>query len=145
MHCNTVVLGLIATAGSVFAAPAQDHRSGVVSARDEVPEWTITSFTRTCNEDDTSCDVSFGIDTHLAPVTDCFYTVTGTPASQAPANGITCGDYTISSGWDPNGFTTWSVVDYNNNLIVWPGYNDNDLVNGQAVTPDKSYPPSPIP
>ncbi|KAK4039661.1 hypothetical protein C8A01DRAFT_46918 [Parachaetomium inaequale] len=146
MQFNTVFLGLVAAASSAMAAPTLDTRSGAVSAMAEVPQWTIKSFTRTCNADDTSCDVTFGVDTQTAPVTNCSYTVTGSPASRASTNGIACGPYTISSGWSgqfgvENGFTTWSVVDWSKRLITWPAYNDRELVNGQAVTPDKSYAP----
>jgi len=146
MHASTVFLGLVAAASNAIAAPSLNTRSQAVSAMAEVPQWTFKSFTRTCNADDTSCVVSFGVDTQTAPVTNCSYTVTGAPASQTSTNGITCGPYTISSGWSgqfgpDNGFTTWSVVDWSQHLIVWPAYNDKELVNGQAVTPDKSYAP----
>jgi hypothetical protein len=146
MHFNAVFLGLVASASTAFAAPALNSRSGAVSAMAAVPEWTIESFTRTCNEDDTSCDVSFGINTQTAPVTDCTYTVTGTPASQASTSDIKCGPYTLTSSWSDqwgpeNGFTTWSLIDWDNRLITWPSYADRDLVNGQAVTPDRSYAP----
>jgi hypothetical protein len=146
MHFNTVLLGLVAAASSTFAAPTVDTRAESVSAMAEVPQWIVKSFTRTCNAGDTSCTVTFGIDTQTAPVTSCSYTVTGAPASQASTNGITCGPYTISSGWSGvfgpgNGFTTWSVVDWSKRLITWPSYADHELVNGQAVTPNKSYAP----
>ncbi|AEO69778.1 5ae6ead1-aae3-41a2-9ce8-1359dbdce9cb [Thermothielavioides terrestris] len=146
MHFPIASLGLLAAAGSTLAAPALNTRSEAVSAMATVPEWIIRSFTRTCNADDTSCTVSFGVDTQTAPVTNCSYTVTGAPASQTSTNGISCGPYTISSSWSGqfgpgNGFTTWSVVDWSQRLIVWPAYSDKELVNGVAVTPDKSYAP----
>ncbi|KAK4120197.1 hypothetical protein N657DRAFT_649253 [Parathielavia appendiculata] len=145
MHFSAF-LGLAAAASGAFAAPTLDNRSDAVSAMAQVPQWIIKSFTRTCNANDTSCTVSFGIDTQTAPVTACSYTVTGTPASRASTSGITCGPYTLSSAWsgqfgDGNGFTTWSVVDWSKRLIVWPAYSDRELVNGVAVTPDKSYAP----
>ncbi|KAK4096573.1 hypothetical protein N658DRAFT_501430 [Parathielavia hyrcaniae] len=146
MHFSSFILGLAAAAGSASAVPTLDARSDTVSAMAEVPQWIIKSFTRTCNANDTSCTVSFGIDTQSAHVTACSYTVTGAPASRASTNGITCGPYTLSSGWsgqfgDGNGFTTWSVVDWSKRQIVWPAYSDRELVNGVAVTPDKSYAP----
>ena len=145
MHFNTVFLGLVAAASNTFAAPV-DARSKAVSAMADIPQWKITAFTRSCNAGDTSCTISFGIDTQTAPVTSCTYVVTGSPASQASTNGLTCGPYTISSGWSGqfgpnNGFTTWSVVDWSKHLIVWPAYSDRELVNGVAVTPNKSYAP----
>ncbi|KAJ4286171.1 hypothetical protein N0V88_008115 [Collariella sp. IMI 366227] len=146
MHFNTVVLGLVAAATGALAAPALDTRADAVSAMAEVPQWKIKSFKRSCNSEDTSCDISFSIDTQAVPTTSCSYTVTGTPASRASTNGITCGPYTVTSGWSgqfgpENGFTTWSVVDWGKRLIVWPAYSDRELVNGVAVTPDKSYAP----
>ncbi|KAL2261570.1 hypothetical protein VTK26DRAFT_3877 [Humicola hyalothermophila] len=150
MRFNTVLFGFVAAASHTLAAPAVNTRAQAVSAMAAVPEWTIKSFTRTCNDDDTSCEVTFGIDTHTAPVTDCAYTVTGSPASQASTDGITCGPYTISSGWNgvfgpENGFTTWSVVDWSKHLIIWPAYADHELSNGVAVSPDKSYAPQNLP
>lgn len=146
MHFNTIFLGFVAAASSAVAAPAIDTRAESVSAMAEVPQWIVKSFTRSCDKDDTSCNVKFGIDPQNAPVTSCSYNVTGSPASQASTNGITCGPYTISSGWSGvfgpgNGFTTWSVVDWSKRLIAWPAYADHELVNGRAVTPDKSYAP----
>lgn len=145
MHFNAVLFGLVAGASHALAAPL-DARSDAVSAMADIPQWKITAFTRSCNSGDTSCTVSFGIDTQTAAATSCTYTVTGSPASQASTNGIICGPYTISSGWSGqfgpgNGFTTWSVVDWTKRLIVWPAYSDRELVNGVAVTPDKSYAP----
>ncbi|AEO57208.1 hypothetical protein MYCTH_2314963 [Thermothelomyces thermophilus ATCC 42464] len=145
MQYSTLLIGLLAAASSAFAAPAPNTRSEAVSAMADVPQWIIRSFTRTCNDDDTSCEISFGVDTQIAPVTECSYNVTGNPASQTSTNGITCGPYTISSGWDPLGFTTWSVVDWSKHLIVWPAYSDAELVNGQPVTPDKSFAPQALP
>ncbi|KAK4233962.1 hypothetical protein C8A03DRAFT_38291 [Achaetomium macrosporum] len=149
MHFNTVLLGLAAAAGTAVAAPSNNinARSQTVSAMAAVPQWTVKSFTRTCNDADTQCTISFGIDTQSgAPATNCSYNVTGSPASRAATNGIACGPYTISSSWsgqfgDGNGFTTWSVADWSKRLIIWPAYSDRELVNGKAVTPDKSYAP----
>lgn len=146
MHFNTAVLALLAAAGNTLAAPVLDARAEPVSAMAAVPQWIVKSFLRTCNAGETSCTISFGIDTQTSPVTNCSYTVTGTPASRASTSGITCGAYTISSGWSgqfgpENGFTTWSIVDWSKRLIVWPAYTDRELVNGVAVTPDKSYTP----
>ncbi|KAK3379050.1 hypothetical protein B0T24DRAFT_144615 [Lasiosphaeria ovina] len=149
MYFTTSILGFLA-ATTALAAPALSSRAdGSVSAMAAVPQWTIKSFTRSCNAADTSCNVSFGVDTHLAAVTNCAYTVTGSPASQATTGGISCGPYTVSSGWSGqfgpgNGFTTWAVVDQAQRLIVWPAYQDRELVNGVAVTPDKSYAPQNI-
>ncbi|KAK0666550.1 hypothetical protein QBC41DRAFT_148810 [Cercophora samala] len=143
MQLTTVLLGLVGTA---LAAPALEAREAV-SAMAPTPQWVVKSFTRTCNKADTSCKVTFGVDTQSgAAVTNCSYTVTGAPASRAPTNGVTCGPYTLSSSWsgqfgEGNGFTTWSLVDWSKKQIVWPAYADWELVNGKAVVPDKSYAP----
>lgn len=141
MHASTVLL----FAASALAAPSLP-RSDAVSAMAAVPEWTIVDFTRTCNKADTECTVSFAVDTHVSPVTSCSYKVTGAPASRTSTSGIICGPYTISSGWSgvfgpDNGFTTWSLADWSKKLITWPSYQDKELVNGVAVTPNKSYAP----
>ncbi len=146
MQYSTALVSLLAAASTVMAAPSVAPREEV-SAMAAVPEWTIKSFKRTCNSADTSCTVSFSVDTHLAAATPCTYTVTGSPASQASTNGITCGPYTISSGWSGifgpgNGFTTWSLVDWSKRLITWPSYSDAELAGGKVVTPDKSYAPA---
>ncbi|KAK4187516.1 hypothetical protein QBC35DRAFT_498471 [Podospora australis] len=144
MQLNTLLLSLLATATSgVLAAPLE---SRAVSAMAETPQWILKGFKRTCNAEDTSCVVTFAVDTQTAPATGCTYTVTGAGASRASTSGITCGPYTISSGWSgqfgpENGFTTWSVVDWSKKQITWPAYTDKELVNGKAVTPDKSYAP----
>ena len=121
--------------------------AGAKSMMASVPEWTIEWMVRTCNGADTSCNWSFSIDTHTGNPTACQFTVTGSAASHAPANGVHCGVYTVSSGWSGqfgpgNGFTTLSVVDYTQKLIVWPAYTDKQLANGVVVTPDQSYAPA---
>lgn len=182
MHLHTSLalrVCLLASAGSTLAAP------GVAGARPDAsavsvsaatappPHWIIKSFTRTCNAADTSCAVSFGVDTGAQTVTsvtagasvttvvtNCSYTVTvnttitgggaaPAPASQASTSGILCGAYAVSSSWNGqfgagNGFTTWCVVDGSRKLAVWPAYTDRELVNGVAVVPDRSYPPQAV-
>ena len=147
MHASTVLLSLLSAAGAI-AAPA----SNAVSAMAAVPQWTIKSYTRTCDSADTSCKVAFSVDTKVAGATvqACSFTLkkTGsTPASQASIDNVTCGVYKLSSGWSGqfgpnNGFTTLSVVDFSKKLIVWPSYSDSEVKNGKAVTPDKSYAPA---
>jgi hypothetical protein len=145
MHFATTLITAI-LANTAFAAPAAS--SNVKSIRAAEPQWTIKSMKRVCNSADTSCAWSFSVDTHLSPVTACAYTVTAaSKASQAPANGVTCGPYTVSSGWSGqfgpgNGFTTLAVVNYAGKRIVWPAYTDVQLAGGAVVTPDQSYPPT---
>jgi hypothetical protein len=136
MQYTTAILGFLAAATSVSAAPTVHARAA---------DWTITNFKRTCNNANTSCTVSFGIDTHVAPVTACTYTVTGAaPVSRAAAGPVTCGAYTVTSGWSDQfgadaGFTTWSVADWSKKLIAYPSYADRDVVNGAVVKPDRSF------
>jgi len=142
MQFTTTLLAALTAATSVSAAPSIQARA--VSTTAQTPEWTITAFKRACNGADTSCTISFGIDTHLAPVTPCTYTVTGAPASHATVGPVTCGAYTVTSSWSDffgadKGFTTWSVSDWEKKLIAYPSYSDADLVNGVLVSPDRSF------
>jgi hypothetical protein len=139
MKYQAILISLIA---AVSAAPALNERAEAVSAMAAVPDWTIESFKRTCNSADTSCDISFVVDTHVAPITACAYTITGSPASRAPLNSFTCGPYTLTSGWSGifgPGFTVWSLADWNKRLIAFPSYADSDLVNGVPVSPNRSF------
>ncbi|EON95723.1 putative small secreted protein [Phaeoacremonium minimum UCRPA7] len=133
----SIALLAAAITGSAFAAPTKRAD----------PNWTIESMKRTCNSANTQCVWDFGINTHLAPTTHCTFTVKGTKASQLPGTGAACGAYTVTSGWSGqfgagNGFTTLAVVDNTKHLITWPAYTDKQLVNGVAVKPDQSYPPT---
>lgn len=138
----TAILSATALATPV---PEAESKSMMAAA----PEWTITGLKRTCNAADTSCDWSFGVNTHLAATTACAFTVKGSPASKTNTNGQKCGPYTVGTGYDDtsfpgNGFTVLSVVDNAKKLIVWPGYTDVELVNGKVVSPDKAYAPATI-
>ncbi|KAF3765357.1 hypothetical protein M406DRAFT_321913 [Cryphonectria parasitica EP155] len=111
--------------------------------------WTITSLVRTCDAADTSCTWSFGINNGTG-TTPCVETVTGSPASETNGGPATCGVYTVTSGWSGqfgpgNGFTTFAVVNYAANLIVYPAYTDKQVQNGTVVTPDQSYTPQALP
>ena len=145
MQLQTLLVAALA-AVPAFSAPAPAADKSMMAAADA--EWTITSFVRTCNSDNTSCDYSFSIDTHTAAATPCSYTVTGDTASRASYSGEKCGAYTISSNWSgqfgvENGFQTLAVTD--NQLIIYPAYTDKQLVNGQVVVPDQSYAPQNLP
>ncbi|KAI1811212.1 surface protein 1 [Poronia punctata] len=138
---TTTLTALLAVCAPVLAKT----RSTFASA-----EWTLTSLARTCNTNDTTCTWTFGIDTNTEGVdpTDCVFVVRNTgvqPASTAPGGPVTCGAYTITSGWSGqfgagNGFTVLSVVDRPKNLIVYAGYRDDVLGNGTVVDPDLSFP-----
>lgn len=151
MHASTLILSLLSASGAL-AAPAPAPVPETVSAMAAVPQWTIKSYTRTCDAADTSCAVKFSVDTKIAgeKVQACTFTLkkTGsTPASHASIDNVTCGPFKVSSGWSGQfgpdaGFTTLSVVDFAKKLIVWPSYADFEVVNGKAVTPDKSYAPA---
>ena len=146
MQYSTILISLLATAGSAAPAPAPAE---VVSAMAAVQPWIIKSFTRTCNAADTSCTIKFGIDTQAgATVVPCEYTVTGAPASRA-SSAARCGPYPVTSKWDnqfgdDHGFTTWSIVDEAQRIIAFPSYSDADIVNGKAVTPDRAFAPQTI-
>ena len=144
MHFTTAFVGLLAAASSALAAPVEAE---AVSARAAPPAWIIQSFKRSCNSADTECSVSFSVNTQLSAPTSCSYGVKGAQASRKSVDNVSCGPYTISSGWNGSfgegrGFTTWAVVDHGKRLVTWPSYADTELVNGVVVTPNKSYVPS---
>lgn len=139
MQFTTTFLAVLATAGSVLAAPAPAEKS-MMAAGDT---WTIQSFKRVCG--DGKCDYSFAINTNdgQAP-TGCAYEVTGNPASQQAYQNVQCGDFTIGSTWSgqfgpDNGFQTLSVV--RGKQILYPAYTDKQLDGGNTVKPDQSYTP----
>ncbi|KAF2088019.1 hypothetical protein K490DRAFT_73458 [Saccharata proteae CBS 121410] len=142
---------LLTAAGLItltLAAPAPAPAAAKSMTMTNTPEWTITSFTRTCSASLAKCHYSFGIDTHTAPATHCAYNVTGAPATTQSYNSVACGAYTIGSTWSGQfgpgqGFQTLSVV--KNGLIVYPAYKDSQLLNGTAVSPDMSYAPQALP
>ncbi|KAI0911383.1 surface protein 1 [Ustulina deusta] len=113
-------------------------------------EWTLESLVRVCDGTDDSCTWTFGINTNEEGVdpTACTYDVGATstePASQSNGGPVTCGAFTVTSGWSgqfgpDQGFTVISVVDYVNKLIVYAGYTDAMVVNGTTVEPDLKFP-----
>ncbi|KAJ4413813.1 hypothetical protein N0V82_008307 [Gnomoniopsis sp. IMI 355080] len=124
---------------TALAAPAPKSMMAAV------PEWTITSMEKTCNADDTTCTWTFGINNGTG-TTPCTEVVTGAPASQTNGGPVDCGVYKVTSGWSGQfgpgqGFTTFAVVNYPANLIVYPAYTDTEAANATVVTPDKSYAP----
>ncbi|KAI1381566.1 hypothetical protein F4677DRAFT_460635 [Hypoxylon crocopeplum] len=143
---TTLLTTALLSATTALAAPL----SMAVAA-----EWTIETLSRVCDDADTTCLWTFGIDTgaaELAP-TAANYTVNATdaaPASRAIGGPQLFGNYTVTSTWsgqfgDGEGFTTLSVIDYAQGLIVYPAYKDTQLLNGEVVTPDQSYPVQSLP
>ncbi|GKT49670.1 uncharacterized protein ColSpa_09851 [Colletotrichum spaethianum] len=146
MQITNILFSALAAAAAVSGSPVAKREVKSMMAAGVV-EWTIESFVRTCNAENTSCDYSFTIDTHITAPTACKFTTTGSPASRAASN-AKCGAYTVTSGWsgqfgEDAGFTTFSVTDQK--LIVWPAYTDKQLVNGQVVSPDQAYAPQNLP
>ncbi|KAI0432291.1 surface protein 1 [Xylaria sp. FL1042] len=113
-------------------------------------EWTLESLVRVCDSADDSCTWNFGINTNEEGVnaTACAYPVKATttePASQSNGGPVTCGVFTITSGWSgqfgpDQGFTVISVVDYAKKLIVYAGYTDAQVKNATVVDPNLSFP-----
>ncbi|KAL4803360.1 hypothetical protein BDV18DRAFT_144639 [Aspergillus unguis] len=139
MNMNTLLLAL-GVASTALAAPT-------TKSTRQADSWTITSLSRTCDDADTTCTWTFGIDNGVDN-TPCTFDTTGSPASQADGGPATCGVYTVTSSWsgqygEDNGFTTLAVVDYDAGLLVWPGYSDADLAGGEVVA-DQTYTPSPV-
>jgi hypothetical protein len=145
MKFTAAFLTALLSASAVSAAPQVQEKRESVSMATADPQWTIESMRRDCGSSDTKCTWTFGINTHLAPVTKCTYVVTGSPASHTNGGPANCGDYTITSGWNAQGFTVLSVVNNVQRKMVWPGYNDQQLAGGKTVKPDQSYPPSALP
>ncbi|KEY71716.1 hypothetical protein S7711_02945 [Stachybotrys chartarum IBT 7711] len=147
MQLTNVFFATLLAATSAVAAPTPADVSMMAAA----PEWIIKDLKRICNSADTQCTWTFAINPQNAKATDCTYVVKGTKASQALAAGpVTCGNYQVTSGWSGqfgpgNGFTTLSVVDTKQRLIVWPAYTDNELAGGKTVSPNKKYAPAALP
>ncbi|EJT68307.1 hypothetical protein GGTG_14116 [Gaeumannomyces tritici R3-111a-1] len=96
--------------------------------------------------------VSFGVDRNDGtPPTPCsFVQAGGSKARVLESSPKQCGKYTVSSGWSGqfgpgHGFTTLSVIDKAQKLIVWPAYTDAQLAGMQTVKPDQSYPQHTLP
>ncbi|KAF9892879.1 hypothetical protein FE257_000468 [Aspergillus nanangensis] len=111
------------------------------------PQWTIRDMKLYCNLKDTRCQWSFSIDNGSAPPQPCSYSAEGSPACQASTGPNSCGVFTVSSGWSDSfgsdsGFTTISVVDEEQRLIIYPSYSDRELEDGDV--PDKQYTPQKI-
>ncbi|RMJ26536.1 hypothetical protein PHISP_02583 [Aspergillus sp. HF37] len=144
-----------------MAAPAPAARMSMMASSSA--EWTMEDMKRVCNDADTSCTWTFGIDdgsgsgsapSNTTTTTPCTYIVeaaNGIPASRADGGPSQCGEYTITSGWsgqfgEEKGFTTLSVVnDETPRQIIWPAYTDKQLEGGQVVKPDQSYAPATLP
>lgn len=148
MLTKTVLATLFATAAlaSPTARAANAKRREVESLKADVPEWTLEELVRTCNDDDTKCTWTFGINTNDgADVVECKYVVEGDPASETPGTvPQACDPFAITSGYDSgdapgNGFTVLSVVNYEIGKLIYAGYNDRHLKNGEVVDPDRSW------
>lgn len=105
---------LVAFLGStILAAPVVRPASDVLAT---TKQWTLQSFTRTCNAADTSCKYSYTINSRDATLTICTYLVNvSKQASRASYNNIKCGNFSISSSWNGqfgtgNGFQTLAVI-----------------------------------
>ena len=140
---QTFVAALLA-ASSALAAPTSEAKSMMATSL----TWTIQNMERTCTGHG-QCTWTFSIKPSTAAATACTMVVDGSPASDAPGGPVTCGPFTVTSGWSGQfgagkGFTTLAVANYNTNLIAYPAYTDVQLVNGKVVTPDQSYTPQTI-
>lgn len=147
MQLTTVLAsaGLVATA---LAAPSPRAAAATFKTA-AAPQWTITSMTRPCDQTDTKCTWSFGINRNDgSEIQTCTFDITtgepGASRTDLKDPGAPCGPYKVTTGWsnvfgDDAGFTTLSVVDVNARLIAWPSYTDAELANGATVQPDKSW------
>jgi hypothetical protein len=147
MQLTNILLATGLFASSAFAAPAAVEGKSMMAAG---PQWTLQDTKRVCNAADTSCTWTFGIYPGTGKATPCTYVVKGNTASHANGGPVTCGDYTVTSGWSgqfgpDNGFTTLSVVNNKDRQIIWPAYTDKQLANGAVVKPNQSYAPAALP
>ncbi|KAI0596072.1 hypothetical protein F4775DRAFT_329754 [Biscogniauxia sp. FL1348] len=141
---STTLLSPLLAATAALAAPISTYAA---------TEWTIQSLSRTCSADGGQCVWDFSVSTGEEAVTPCTYVVNATaeaPASQASGGPAACGVYTVTSGWSDQfgadqAFTTLSVVDYAQKLIVYPAYTDAQLANATVVEPDLSFPVQSLP
>lgn len=146
MQFTTVLLSALAAA-TTMAAPVDQLDVKLMTAT--ASQWTVQSFTRTCDAADKSCHITFGINRNDGSAAQqCDFSVNGAPASRASFNSVACGDYTLSANWSGQfgegaGFTTLAVTD--RKQIIYPAYTDKQLVNGQKVSPDQSYAPQALP
>lgn len=143
MLTQTIFTTLLAAASAVAApATALTGNSLMVAYTNQatmfppanVPDWTIENLKRVCASDDSSCTWDFQINTHVASRTIVKFVVKGPHASQNKAGGpANFGDFTITSGWNPQGFTVLSAVDNKDRLIAFPGYSDAEVQGGKTV------------
>jgi hypothetical protein len=146
MQLTQILVTALFAASAAFAAPTANEKSMMAAG----PQWIIENMKRVCNNDNSSCTWTFGVNAGSGAATGCTYVVKGSPASRASGGPSNCGDYTITSGWsgqfgEGNGFTTLSVVDNKKRQIVWPAYTDKQLQGGKVVMPDQSYAPASLP
>ncbi|OAQ59366.1 hypothetical protein VFPPC_10427 [Pochonia chlamydosporia 170] len=148
MKATQSILTTLLAASSVIAAPARTIQSAdILKTKADlqaqfdpapVPKWTIEGTQRTCAEDDSSCTWHFLINTHVASKTDVNFIVNGPGASHNNGGPQNFGDFTVTSGYDPAGFTTFSAVDNKDGLIAFPAYNDAEIADGQ-IPADRDY------
>lgn len=136
-------LGAVAVSTSAQPIDGRDD-SIAVSQMVAGSLWTVQNFKRVCNNADTSCVFTYGINKNDGnKITSCNYTVSGSPASHTSYNNVACGKFIIGSGWDSQGFTVLSMV--TNGNIIYPGYTDAELSTGKVVKPNKSFTPQKLP
>lgn len=115
MQMKNLILSALLSATALAAPTTQqaDRRAEAKSMMADAEQWTITSLSRTCNAALTTCTWAFGINDG-ASTTPCVETVTGSPATETNGGPVTCGAYTVTSGWSGqfgagNGFVSCLV------------------------------------
>ncbi|KAJ3497980.1 hypothetical protein NLG97_g1483 [Lecanicillium saksenae] len=128
---------------TLFAVAAFASAATAAPLEERTPDWIIQGMSRTCDKKDTSCTWKFAINNQETTPTHCTYVVkaaNGQPASRSNGGPVTCGDYTITSGWSGQfvvGFTTFAMYDNKRKLIAYPAYDDNEINSGKV--PDKPF------
>ncbi len=115
-------------AATALAAPA-------LMKRDVVGTWTILGATRNCDDD--GCHWSFGIDRHDgSEPQSCDFDQPGGPQSDVTEPQACGGPYTVTLGWNPQGFSTFPVKDSSAGLIAYFSFDDNTMA---GVAPDTDF------
>ena len=120
-----------------FCCPDRKANSQITN----LPKWTLEGMKRSCTKDNSHCTWSFHLNAHEnvpgAYSLPCTHEVAGPHVKISPPTIV--GDYSITSFWNPIGFTTIMVVENMKALTIWAGYTDHQVEAGKVIKPDQSY------
>lgn len=112
----------------------------------KVGEWTLTEFSRYCDDDGRFCAYHFSISeinlngADPGPGSACYFPVLGVngqPANETNFQDLGCQPgpawYRVNGGWNSNGYLIVVVTNTLENAYAFFGYNDLDLLEGASV------------